>query len=128
MLLELIIAMAMLSLLLLCCFELLISEIGYYHQTTIAANTDQNLNIALDFVCDQIAGGQSILFSGDTLTVDSNRIYIKNTVLRLNEDQQQIAKGIDHMEVVRQGQGSCYLVTLCAGEIRRTRMMSNIVN
>lgn len=75
-----------------------------------------NLRIAMDFVGDELRAGQIIVIDSGGVNVNGVEIYLKNNILRINADSEQIASNISSFKVYKENEFGLYRITLISGE------------
>lgn len=125
-LIELLIAISIFLIIATLCSDIFVNEIKDFKLTSININSSEELKIAMDFVYDKITIGNSITAGVNQITIDKDKVYLKNNVLRYDEDQQQIACNIDSFEVQKYNTKGLYKIILCSGKYTSSRFIYKV--
>lgn len=82
-------------------------------------NMQENMNIAADFLYENIIKSNDIRIEDSNFYIDGKRVYIKNNILRFDTDSQQIASGITKIHIKKM-EGKLYTLTLYFGSYSST--------
>lgn len=125
-LIELLIAISIFLIITTLCSDVFINEIKDFKLTSTNINSSEELKIAMDFVCDKITIGNIITTGVNQINIDRDIVYLKNNVLRYDEDQQQIACDIDSFEVQKYNANGLYKIILCSGKYTNSRYICKV--
>lgn len=123
-LIELMVSISILLIIITICSNILINGLITFHSISQNVNASQELKIAMDFICDTMEKGSMISIGTAKVTVDSDTIYLKNNILRFDQDQQQIACNIDSFVVEKVKENELYRISLSSGNDTRSRILS----
>ncbi|QCX32715.1 hypothetical protein FDN13_02780 [Caloramator sp. E03] len=82
-------------------------------------NIQENMNIAADFLYENIIKSNDIRIEDNNFFIDGKRVYIKNNILRFDTDSQQIASGITKIQIKKM-KDRLYTLTLYFGSYSNT--------
>jgi prepilin-type N-terminal cleavage/methylation domain-containing protein len=106
------------------CFNVYIISLKEFKNIDEAVDGNANTRIAVDFIVEHIREGHSLVIGNGDVTIDGDRIYLKNNILRHGTDSQQIANNISSFGVVRINEEELYKVSVVSGSLSQITLIN----
>ena len=114
---ELMISLSIMVIIITICFNTYLLTLREFAVLEGGVDGKANVRIAMDFITERIREGRSIIFGVEDVTIDGDRIYLRNNILRHGTDSQQIANNINSFGVIRVNDGGLYKVSVVSGSL-----------
>jgi prepilin-type N-terminal cleavage/methylation domain-containing protein len=121
---ELMIALFISSIIIIICFRFFLLNLKEFNIINGEVDGNANTRIAMDFIVEHIREGHDLIIGAGDVTIDGDRIYLKNNILRHGTDSQQIAYNITSFGVVRLKSEGLYKVTIMSFELCQNTLIN----